>query len=67
MQFTVAESDCMSSGECVLAAPEVFALGEDGTATVLPSAPVVDDSLAAALVRNCPGAAIRLAAGDQPS
>lgn len=61
MQFIVAEGDCMSSGECVLAAPGVFELGEDGTAIVLPTAPMVDDDLAAALVRNCPGAAITLA------
>lgn len=61
MQFVVDEGECMSSGECVLAAPDVFQLGGDGIATVLPMAPTVGDDLAEALVRNCPGAAIRLA------
>jgi ferredoxin len=61
VQFVVSEGDCMSSGECVLAAPEVFQLNDDGIATVLPAASAVDDDRAEALVRNCPGAAIKLA------
>jgi ferredoxin len=64
MQFIIAESECMSSGECVLAAPDVFELGDDGVAVVLPGAPAVDADRAAKLVRNCPGAAVRLASAE---
>jgi ferredoxin len=61
VQFDIEGVDCIGSGECVLTAPEVFQMGDDGIAIVLDAAPTVDDDTAAALVRNCPGAAIRLA------
>jgi len=48
---------CMGSGNCLYVAPGVFALDEDGVATVVdPDSSTEDDIVVAA--RNCPTHAI---------
>lgn len=51
---------CIGSGECVLAEPGVFALGDDGAAFVLSDEAARDLSLARRMeiARNCPSGAI---------
>jgi ferredoxin len=56
---------CMATGACVHAKPEVFAIGDDGAATVI--GPVDgDDDLLRDVVDECPTAALRLVRGDSP-
>lgn len=67
MQVTVSEQNCISSGQCALAVPEVFdQREEDGVVVLLDSSPPVPLHAglreAAAL---CPARAIRL--GDAES
>ena len=53
---------CMGTGACVHAQPGVFAIGDDGTATVI--GPVDgDDDLLRDVVDECPTAALRLVRG----
>jgi ferredoxin len=55
---------CCSSGQCVLEAPDVFEMGDDGFAQVLPASRERTDSQE---VRNavelCPAGAIRFVDG----
>lgn len=65
MRVELDEPKCVASGQCVLAAPEVFDQREDdGVAILLDETPATDlhDQVreAAAI---CPAAAIRLVAG----
>jgi ferredoxin/phthalate 3,4-dioxygenase ferredoxin subunit len=59
MEITVDSDKCCGYGDCVLAAPDVYELGDDGVARVLPgadlSAPEVWEGADA-----CPVAAIEL-------
>ncbi|MDQ4112058.1 MAG: ferredoxin [Actinomycetota bacterium] len=56
------QDECVGSGHCVFAAPEVFALGEDGTVEVLDADPQGEQQdAAAAAIRGCPASAIRFA------
>lgn len=48
---------CMGSGNCLFAAPGVFALDEDGVATVVDPAGSAEDDIVVA-ARNCPTHAI---------
>ncbi|KQV94134.1 ferredoxin [Streptomyces sp. Root369] len=62
MKITVDESKCVSGGQCVLAAPEVFdQRDEDGVVILLndaPEAPLHEQVREAAAI--CPAAAITL-------
>lgn len=60
LQFRIDSSRCIGSGECVLAAPEVFDIGPEGVAILRREAPLLDRSKAAILVGNCPSGALRL-------
>jgi ferredoxin len=64
MKVLVDQDKCVASGQCVLAAPEVFdQRDEDGVAVVLdetPAADLLDDVREAVAV--CPAAALRLVA-----
>ncbi|MGH3666551.1 MAG: ferredoxin [Egibacteraceae bacterium] len=52
---------CVGSGECEPIAPEVFEVGDDGAAHVLPGAEDADLELLAEAARECPTGAIRIA------
>lgn len=61
MRVSIDPSRCMASGNCVLAAPQVFAQDEDGLVVVLQSEPGA--ALRAGVeeaVRACPAAVITL-------
>jgi ferredoxin len=54
---------CMATEACVHARPEVFAIGDDGTATVI--GPVDgNDEFLRDVVAECPTDALRLVGGD---
>jgi ferredoxin len=55
---------CMGTGACVHAKPEVFAIGDDGTAGVIGPADSGDESLQD-VVDECPTAALRLVRGSE--
>jgi ferredoxin len=55
---------CMGTGACVHARPEVFALGDDGTAEVI--GPVDgQDAFLRDVIDECPTAALRLVPGNE--
>ena len=57
---------CMATGACVHAKPEVFAIGDDGTAMVV--GPVDgDDEFLRDVVAECPTDALRLVRSDDGS
>jgi ferredoxin len=60
LAVTVDADTCIGSGECVLAEPDVFALGEDGAAFVLDEAAAsrLSDERRSEIARNCPSGAI---------
>lgn len=59
MEITVDVDKCCGYGDCVIAAPEVFDLGDDGIATVLPGAqPTMEHAMDAA--DACPVSAIQV-------
>lgn len=61
MRVTVDMAACMSNGQCVAAAPEVFALDDDGELTVLNELPPEELAERVRLaVALCPTQAIRL-------
>jgi ferredoxin len=55
---------CFGSGECVLAAPEVFEMDPGGTARVRTDASPIDPASAQRVVDGCPSGALRLATPD---
>lgn len=61
MRVVVDMSVCMSNGQCVTAAPEVFALDDDGELTVLNEMPPQELAERVRLaVALCPTQAIRI-------
>jgi ferredoxin len=54
---------CMATEACVHAMPEVFAIGDDGTSTVIGSVDGNDEFLRD-VVAECPTDALRLVCGD---
>ncbi|BCY09755.1 ferredoxin [Actinoplanes sp. L3-i22] len=66
MKVTLDQDRCVASGQCVMAAPEVFdQRDEDGVAVLLATEPDpvhLEDVRQAAAV--CPAVAIRVTAGD---
>jgi ferredoxin len=50
---------CMGTGACAFALPRLFALGDDGKASVI-GTPDEDDNAVADVVDECPTAALRL-------
>ncbi|MFJ8996226.1 ferredoxin [Streptomyces sp. NPDC102279] len=61
MRMEVDQPKCVASGQCVLAAPDVFDQDDDGIVVILDETPgphQYDDVRAAAEI--CPAAAIRL-------
>ena len=54
---------CMGTEACVHARPDVFALGDDGTATVTGPVDGTDDDLRD-VIAECPTAALRLVRDD---
>lgn len=61
-EITIDTDECISAGKCVLAAPELFAFGDDELATVRPSGPRPDDATLLRIARTCPSGAIQLVA-----
>jgi ferredoxin len=60
-QVEATQDECVGSGHCVFAAPDLFALGDDGVVEVVRSEPPSDRlDAAVAAVRGCPASAIRL-------
>lgn len=55
----VDQSLCFSSGECILAAPKVFAFDADGLAVVIDPTAAPDEDLAR-IAEQCPSGAISL-------
>lgn len=62
-RIEVDRESCQSSGRCVQAAPDTFALDEDHLAALLPDGRPSAESLLA-IARACPALAIRLFAED---
>ena len=65
MKITVDTGSCVSSGQCVLLAPETFDQNEDdGTVVLLAAEPTAgqEDAVRPAEL-TCPAAAIRLSGG----
>jgi ferredoxin len=62
MRITIDEDKCCGAGQCVLAAPEVFAQrDDDGMVVVLDPTPPQDQSKAVKLAAQlCPALAIKL-------
>lgn len=58
MHITVDHTKCQRYGQCVLEAPDVFALGKRGPAAVLPDAPESSLPQARAAEDLCPMQAI---------
>lgn len=65
MRVELDEPKCVASGQCVLAAPEVFDQRDDDGVAILLDATPADDLLDGVreAVAICPAAAIRLAEG----
>ncbi|UOZ06830.1 ferredoxin [Amycolatopsis sp. WQ 127309] len=62
MKISVDTGKCVSSGQCVLLAPETFDQNEDdGTVVLLASEPKGDEEEVRQAELTCPAAAIRLA------
>ncbi len=60
LDLTVTE-DCAGTGQCVLVAPSVFSLDEDGLATVISPVDTVEREAAARRAADlCPMGAIRI-------
>lgn len=56
---------CASTGECVLRAPQAFALDDDdGLAVVLPGVAELDEEELVQVGRECPANAIRVIDAD---
>jgi ferredoxin len=65
VQVEIDQPKCVASGQCVLAAPDVFDQDDEGIAVLLQETPgpeLHDDVKEAAAI--CPAAAIRLVGGD---
>jgi ferredoxin len=62
MKIMADRSKCVGAGQCVMAAPHVFAQGkEDGLVVVVNSTPTEEEREAAELaVRSCPSLALSL-------
>ncbi|WP_410614345.1 ferredoxin [Amycolatopsis sp. lyj-109] len=65
MKITVDTGSCVSSGQCVLLAPETFDQNEDdGTVVLLTAEPPAEQEDAVRQAElTCPAAAIRLSGG----
>ena len=57
---------CLGNGRCVVAAPEVFDLDDDGNSFLLIDGEVPDEQEAKVdlAIRSCPTGAISLSSGD---
>lgn len=65
MAFSMIRIDkdlCYGSGECANSAPEVFMLGDDGTATLRDggASQQLSEGFLQAIAENCPSAAITI-------
>jgi ferredoxin len=59
MRVTVDRDNCMASGACVRAAPEVFAQDDDGIVVIRRPSPSPElEEKARAAIRACPAAVI---------
>ena len=65
-EVTLDESECVSAGKCVLAAPGFFVFDADEIATVDPGGPRPDDTALLRIARQCPSGAIRLTLDGEP-
>jgi len=65
MRVTAQIDNCVGSGECVLACPEVFGQNEDGTVTVLLAEPPPElHERVRNAVADCPAAVLEIADDD---
>ncbi len=52
--------ECLSSGKCILAAPDFFVFDDDQIATIADDAPRPADEVLLRAARHCPSGAIAL-------
>lgn len=60
-RLSVDRDECVGSGHCIFAAPDIFELDEEGLVVLLQPEPATDrEEAAGAAVRGCPASAIRI-------
>lgn len=63
-QVQVLTASCISSGRCIVDAPEIFVFNEDRIATVIQATADLTEQRAEDLMDGCPGGAIEITFDD---